>query len=66
MLHVEPFQTSARVWPVLVLSAELPTATQVFAEAQDTPERKLPCAPDGFGVGWMLHVEPSHDSARVA
>ena len=31
----------------------------------DTAFRKLNCAPDGTGVGWMLHLVPSHRSAKV-
>lgn len=30
-----------------------------------TPFRKLPCAPLGSGVGWILHLVPPHRSASV-
>src|SRR5215469_14824616 len=42
-----------------------PTALQLAADVQATPLRKLNCAPDGFGVGWMLHLVPFQRSAKV-
>src|SRR5215510_13570196 len=54
-----PFHPSARV-PAL----EAPTAVHADAAAQDTLARKPPpCG--GLGVAWMVHLVPSHCSARV-
>src|SRR5215470_8509746 len=59
MLQRVPFHPSAKV-PAL----EAPTAVHADAAAQDTPARKPPpCC--GLGVAWMVHLVPSHRSARV-
>ena len=38
---------------------------QVEADAHATVSRRVPCAPAGLGVGWMLQVVPFHRSARL-
>jgi hypothetical protein len=38
---------------------------QAADDVHDTPERKLDCAPEGFGVDCTLQVVPSHRSASV-
>jgi len=38
---------------------------QADGAVHDTPLRTLNCAPEGFGVGWICHLLPSHRSARV-
>ena len=53
-----PFHDSAKAF-----EAEDPTAIQAVAEVQETPERKL--SVDGFGVDWMLQVDPFQTSATV-
>jgi hypothetical protein len=57
MLHLVPFQLSARV-PAL----DPPTAVHADAEVQDTAFRLLR---GREGVAWMLHLVPFHRSARV-
>jgi len=67
MRHLVPSHRSARVpTGVPVLSVGAPTAVQAETDAHDTASRKLPCAPDGLGVGWMRHRVPFHRSAKVA
>jgi len=38
---------------------------QAEDDVHDTAFRKLNCAPDGLGVGWMAHLVPFHCSAKV-
>jgi len=59
MLQLAPFHPSARV-PAL----EAPAAVHADAEAQDTLARKPPPF-GGLGVARMVHLVPSHRSARV-
>jgi len=60
MLHASPFHRSASV-PRL----EAPTAVHTVEDAHDTPEKPLPCAPAGFGVGCTAQEEPFQRSASV-
>src|SRR5215472_15785281 len=48
------------------LSKDVPTAMQNMLAVQETPNRAVPGAPAGLGVGWMLHLVPFHNSPRVA
>ncbi len=66
MFQLVPFQRSASV-PVWLpwLSAVLPTAVQLEADGQAMLFRKLPCAPVGLGVGWMLHLVPFQRSTTA-
>jgi hypothetical protein len=59
MRHLAPSHRSARV-PWL----ESPTAVHADGAVQDTPFKKLNCAPAGLGAGWIRHFLPSHRSAR--
>jgi hypothetical protein len=45
------------------LSRVVPTAMQNVLAVQETPNRPVPGAPAGLGVGWMRQVTPSHRSA---
>src|SRR5262245_13721325 len=45
------------------LSKDIPAAIQNVRAVQDTPNRAVPGAPAGLGVGWMLHFLPFHRSA---
>src|SRR5215468_4252879 len=47
------------------LSKDVPTAMQNMLAAHETPNRAVPGAPAGLGVGWMVQVVPFHRSARV-
>jgi hypothetical protein len=38
---------------------------QAADDVHDTPERKLDCAPERFGVDCTVHVVPFHRSASV-
>lgn len=60
MLHASPFHCSASV-PRL----EAPTAMHAVEDVHDTPEKKLNCAPDGFGVGCTAQEVPFQRSASV-
>jgi hypothetical protein len=61
-----PFHRSAKTpTGVPELLKEFPVAVQADDDVQDKPNRALPCAPCGFGVGWMFHFLPSHCSASV-
>jgi hypothetical protein len=48
------------------LSKDVPTAMQNVLAVQETPNRAVPGAPAGLGVGWMVQFVPFHCSARVA
>jgi hypothetical protein len=63
--HWAPFHRSASVTKVPELFPYPPTALQLAADVQATPLRKLNSAPEGFGVGWMLHLVPFQCSAKV-
>jgi hypothetical protein len=47
------------------LSKDVPTAMQNVWAVQETPNRALPGAPAGLGVGWKVQFVPFHRSARV-
>src|SRR5262249_8259171 len=47
------------------LAKDVPTAMQDTRGAHETPNRAVPGARAGLGVGWMLQVVPFHRSARV-
>jgi hypothetical protein len=47
------------------LSRVVPTAMQNVLAVQETPNRPVPGAPAGLGVGWMRQLVPFHNSARV-
>jgi hypothetical protein len=51
--HFVPFHRSAKT-PTAVpeLLKEFPVAVQADDDVQDKPNRALPCAPGGLGVGW--------------
>ena len=59
MRHRAPSHRSTRSF-----EAEVPTAVQAEAEAQETPNNTPP-PEEGFGVAWMDHRVPFHRSARV-
>jgi hypothetical protein len=40
-------------------------AVQVLAELQDTPDKVVSEAPEGFGVDWIVHVLPLNASANA-
>src|SRR6266581_1825513 len=64
--HFVPFHRSAKTpTGVPELLKEFPVAVQADDDVQDKPNRALPCAPGGLGVGWRRHREPSHRSASV-
>jgi hypothetical protein len=64
--HFVPFHRSAKTpTGVSELLKEFPVAVQADDDVQDKPNRALPCAPGGLGVGWRRHREPSHRSASV-
>jgi hypothetical protein len=64
--HLVPFHRSAKTpTGVPELLKEFPVAVQADDDVQDKPNRALPCAPGGLGVGWRRHREPSHRSASV-
>jgi hypothetical protein len=48
------------------LLKDVPTAMQNVLAVQETPNRAVPGAPAGLGVGWMVQFVPFHCSARVA
>jgi hypothetical protein len=58
-----PFQCSARVISLPMLSTEFPTAVHAMDDAHETPLSML--APFGFGVVWIDQVVPFQLSARV-
>jgi hypothetical protein len=60
MLHAVSSHRSASV-PRL----EAPTAVHAVEDVHDTPEKPLPCAPDGFGVDCTAQEVPFHRSASV-
>ena len=60
MLHAVPFHCSASV-----PRAEDPTATHALEDVHDTPERKLDCAPDGFGTDCTAQKVPFQRSASA-
>jgi hypothetical protein len=60
MLHAVPSHCSASV-PRL----ESPTAVHAVEDAHDTPDKPLPCAPDGFGVDCTAQEVPFQRSASV-
>jgi hypothetical protein len=64
--HFVPFHRSAKTpTGVPELSKEFPVAVQADDDVHATAARKLPWAPMGLGVAWMLHFLPFHRSARV-
>src|SRR6266704_3517414 len=64
--HFVPFHRSAKTpTGVPELLKEFPVAVQADDDVQDKPNRALPRAPGGLGVGWRRHREPSHRSASV-
>src|SRR6266536_3449809 len=64
--HFVPFHRSAKTpTGVPELLKEFPVAVHADDDVQDKPNRALPCAPGGLGVGWRRHREPSHRSASV-
>jgi hypothetical protein len=66
MLHRVPSQRSASVAPgVPELFVAKPTAMHDDADGHATAVSKLPRAPVGLSVGWMLQRVPSHRSAIV-
>jgi hypothetical protein len=67
LLHFVPFHCSAIV-PTLLpeLSNQPPTAVHAFAEVHDTPVGRPPAASASVGIGWRLHLFPSHLSAPIA
>lgn len=65
MVHVVPFQTSARVERVPEEALYEPTAVQAVLDVHETDERELALAPLGEEVVSIVHVVPFHDSARV-
>jgi len=65
IVHLVPFQRSARVRNVPELSLKAPTASQNVEEAQATLMRKSNCSPAGFGLGSIFQVAPFHRSASV-
>src|SRR5580692_5254003 len=64
--HLVPFHASARVTFVPPLSVLYPTAVQVAAELQDTPESWTHSAAVGSGVFSIDHSVPFHASASTA
>src|SRR5580704_6052978 len=65
IVHDVPLRFSTNVVTGFEPSSEPPTAMQFLAEVQDTPERLLPCAPEGFGVVSMDQAVPLNTSASV-
>src|SRR6266581_1732499 len=63
--QVVPFHRSASVTGTPELFTKTPTAVQAEGLAHDTPFRKLPRAPAGWGVRWIRQVVPFHRSASV-
>src|SRR6266536_3416652 len=64
--HFVPFHRSAKTpTGVPELLKEFPVAVQADDDVQDKPNKALPGAPGGLGVGWMRHRLPSHRSAKV-
>src|SRR6266581_3193258 len=63
--QVVPFHRSARVTRTPEPVVDTPTAMQAEAVVQETPENALTAAPEGLGVGWMLHFLPFQRSASV-
>jgi hypothetical protein len=60
MLHAVPFHCSASV-----PRFEDPTAMHAVEDVQDTPEKELDCAPDGFGVDCTAQEVPFQRSASA-
>lgn len=62
MVHLPPFQASAKVWFCVV-----PTVTQAVAEVHDTPAGRTrgasPGGPGGTGRRWIVHRMPFQCSA---
>src|SRR5215469_3996264 len=66
-VHVVPSQTSASVRKGPKLPVwYCPTAVHALAEVHPKPFKTLPMDSDGLGVGWMVHADPFHTSARVS
>jgi hypothetical protein len=66
IVHRRPFQRAASVVAVAVLVWNEPTATQAFADGQDTLENEADLPLVGLGVGWIAQLVPFHRSASVA
>jgi len=62
-VHAEPFHAIARACFTFMPSVALPTAKQVLAPGQATPERELRLAPSGTGVVCLAHTVPFHAAA---
>jgi hypothetical protein len=65
IIHLFPFQRSARVTRAPEPSIENPTAVQADEEAHDAACKLLTRAPAGSGMLSTLQSLPSHRSARV-
>lgn len=66
MIHFRPFHRSAKgTGAPELFRKDAPTAVQADGDVHDRPFRKLNCVPEGFGVGWMLHLVPFHRSAKA-
>jgi hypothetical protein len=64
--QVLPFQYSATVSAVRLLSVYWPTAVQLVGEGQETPCKRLLAAAAGLGVAWIDHLLlPSQCSASI-
>ena len=49
----------------VAIRTSYPAAVQAVDAVQDTPSKKLPWAPAGFGVDWTAQVVPFQRSASV-
>src|SRR4029077_20431162 len=60
-----PFQRSASATPTPAPVVSYPTAVHSVVDGQATPRRKLPVAPDGLGLHWIVQLVPPQRSASV-
>jgi hypothetical protein len=65
MVQFVPSHRSAKGWEAPAWLTLFPTAVHADDVVHETPNRELPAAPCGLGVGWMSHWLPFHRSARV-
>jgi hypothetical protein len=60
-----PFQASASIFVLDVLSMKSPTAVHDVAVGHDTPFSSLTSAPGWFRVVWIAQLVPFHLSASI-
>jgi hypothetical protein len=65
IVHIVPSQASVRATCPPSVSTKLPTPMQEVAEAHDTPDSSLSCAPVGSGVVSIAQLVPFQASASV-